>query len=432
VPPPPAARTGGGSRLSPEHRAVSPYGRLRRNRSFLLLWSGRAISNLGNHFFELAVMWYVFVASGSSLGVAGMGVAFQLAPVLAGPVAGVLVDRWDQRRTMIVSDCIRAAIVGGMVLLAWRGILGVWTAMVAVFLLQVVGVFFGPARQAFVPQILGREDLLAATGIMSGTNNAIGVAGKALAGFWVAAAGAAWAFAVDAASFVVSAASIFAIGAVAAAPTRASDAPQRRRFVSEIRAGWAVVAERPVILHLILFGTAANAVFAMTAPVLPAYVHDQLRAGAWALGLVESAAFVGGMLGGFLVGLAARRIPAGRMFAAATAVYGLATAAVGLTRSAPPAFALFAAGGFALAFNGAPMESLFQALIPQEFMGRAFGLMQAAAVALMPVGTLVGGYLGDARGPATVLIVTGGLMAVLASVMLSDRRIRTAQVTSPG
>ncbi|MBX6349950.1 MAG: MFS transporter [Clostridia bacterium] len=415
-----------------------------RHRPFLLLLGGYALSGVGDHFFDLAVEWHVYASSGSSLQVAAVGVAFQLAYTLIGPVAGVLADRWDRRRTLIVCDALRGLIVMGAAAVAWLAVLPFWAAASTVFVLEAIGQFFYASRQPFIPLVVPRAELVAANGALSGAGHAAGIAGRAFGGVVVSAAGTAVAILSDAVSFWISAACVWLIRTPrpslaeerpVAAPSDAAGEGQRggwARFWSEMKEGWGAIAGIPLIRTLVVYAVLINFAYAMIQPVFPAYVATQLRLGAWALGLIQSAILVGGLSGGLLAGTVSRRVPAGRAVILSFSSFALVMVAIGLSGSLEFALALWALFGFTLTVQGAATQALEQALIPQAVMGRAVALSSALSMALMPLGTLLGGYAGNLVGAGAVLTAVGVFEALLALLLAGNPGLRRADVREVG
>ena len=183
------------------------YGRLFRNQSFVALWLGQTISFIGDYFYWLAIPIMVERLTGSSL-LVGLSVISSALPMLVlGPVAGVFVDRWDRKRTMIVSDVLRAVLV--LLCLFVRTPDQVWIYYVVGFLMSSVSRFFFPAQNAMLPLIVPeKDDLLAANGLMQIVQTLGLLIGPAIAGFSIALWGEQAAFLVDSATFLISAAAI--------------------------------------------------------------------------------------------------------------------------------------------------------------------------------------------------------------------------------
>jgi MFS family permease len=405
-----------------------------RRGPFLLLWAGGAVSSLGDHFSAIALMWLTYAASRSSFDVALVAVVSQVTYVVVGPVAGVLADRWDRRRTMIRADLTRAILLGGLALVTWRMGFSVPLALVVVFLLAVAGRVFGPARLAYMPTLVEPDDLMAANGLVSSTRQATGLGGQALAGFVISTVGALGGFIIDAVSFVLSALSLASIPTVSppeAAPlTTEAGARPRRPFWWEIGEGWRVVSGIPVIRSLVVVAVFGNVVFAMIEPALPAYVRTNLHSGAWAYGLVGSFQFGGALLGGLLADRVARKVRAGLLFVVTPAIMGASIAATGVVQAIPLALGLWGAWAVVLSVMGVVEQSLEQALIPQQSMATVMALLSSVGTVLMPLGTLVGGVLANSIGAGPLYVLVGLGMAARAVVVGLQPTLRSATISA--
>ena len=148
--------------LSPEVLARlrrHPYVRLALNGSFSALWSGQLISLFGDRVHQVAIAAIVFVLTGSPIAVALVFVSATLPNLLFGPIAGTLVDRWDHREVLVVSDILRAAVVFIMPIAATANI---WLVYPLAFLLTSISIFFRPARIAILPRLVREDELLTA------------------------------------------------------------------------------------------------------------------------------------------------------------------------------------------------------------------------------------------------------------------------------
>ena len=174
-------------------RITDGHRRLFRNPSFVLLWSGQTASYFGDAFFNLAVMWVVWSETQSTL----------QTDIIFAPLAGVLADRWDRKAIMVTTNVAAASVVGAVVLLVVLvGHLPPVVAFVAIFKLNGLTTFMNPARASIMPSVVGRDLLTTAQGLFSTARETAALAGSATAGLVIAAAGAVWALAVDAASFL--------------------------------------------------------------------------------------------------------------------------------------------------------------------------------------------------------------------------------------
>ena len=169
----------------------------------MLLWSGQTASYFGDAFFNLAVMWVVWSETQSTLQTAIIQAVWHIPDIIFAPLAGVLADRWDRKAIMVTTNVAAASVVGAVVLLVVLvGHLPPVVAFVAIFKLNGLTTFMNPARASIMPSVVGRDLLTTAQGLFSTARETAALAGSATAGLVIAAAGAVWALAVDAASFL--------------------------------------------------------------------------------------------------------------------------------------------------------------------------------------------------------------------------------------
>jgi MFS family permease len=216
------------------------YGRILHNRSFVALWLGQTVSFIGDYFYWLAIPIMVEKLTGSALQVGLSVIASALPMLLLGPVAGVFVDRWDRRRTMMIADIVRGLLV--LVCLVVMTPEQVWIYYAIAFLMSCVSRFFFPAQNALLPLIVpDKADLLAANGLMQIVQTAGFLIGPALAGFSIGVWGEQVAFVADSVTFFVSAAAILTM--TVPRTTAGRQAMRTTGRSTEIAAVWAEMQE---------------------------------------------------------------------------------------------------------------------------------------------------------------------------------------------
>jgi MFS family permease len=173
-----------------------------RHRNFQLFFGGQIISLIGTWMQSVAQMWLVYRLTGSSLWLGVVGFASQIPIFLLSPVAGTVADRYNRHRVVIATQAtmmVLASILAALTLGKW---LTVWEIIVLASLLGVVNAFDIPARQSFLVEMVGREDLMNAIALNSSMFNGARVVGPAVAGVLVAAIGEGWCFFINAVSFI--------------------------------------------------------------------------------------------------------------------------------------------------------------------------------------------------------------------------------------
>ena len=409
-----------------------------RQRNFALLWTANFISAIGDFGMVIAIPLFIYRTTDSTLATAGAFAASFLPGVLFGSVAGVFVDRWDRKRTMIVSDLVRAAIV--LPLLAATSGDRVWIVYVVAFSERFVGLFFSPAERTLLPRLVGMDRLVRANSL-----NALGdelgrLGGPAIGAVLFASFGIGSVAVVDAVTYLGSAV-LSGLIAVSAAPASGvvpeAGSAAWRRVQSEWKDGLAVVRRSPSLM--IVFGSSAisniSEGFFVTLALAP-LVLDVLGGTDAQVGWFASAQAVGGLAAGLAIARFASRIDKATLFIAGG--IGLGTAdlfvfnssrfvergnqAVGLAL-----FFMFLAGFPAVA-KGAGNTSLIQSLTEDEFRGRVFGALGAVNGVSILLGLAIAGALGKVVG-IVPLLSAGAITSILGGIV-SMRLRRQDRVSS--
>ena len=411
-----------------------------RQRNFALLWFAGLISVAGDFALVIALPLFVYQETDSTLVTAALFAARFAPGILIGSLAGVFVDRWDRKRTMIWADLLRAATVLLLVIATSTDLL------ILVFLVAAVqgsiGLFFDPAENALLPLLVGEEHLVTANALNALNNNLGRLIGPAI-GAWLYAAGGLGSVAiVDAVTYVGSAALV----ALIAAPARArpgdaaSGQSALRRALGEWREGLALVRRsRPL---MVLFGAAALGMVSEGAFVtlaLAPFVLDALGGTEAQVGWISSAQAVGGLIGGVTVARFSSRFTKRWLVGGGMIGLGLADMAqfnarrvVGAgTPAVTFAMGCMVLAGFPVVALGAGSQSLLQELTEDRFRGRVFGALTAVRGVALLIGLALAGVLGDAIGIVPVLTAASALWLVGGFVVLRFLEPGVGQRNSP-
>ena len=423
-----------------------PYVRLALNGSFSALWVGQLISLFGDRVHQIALMFFVFESTNSPLNVALVFVAASLPNLLFSPIAGALVDRWDQKQVLVVSDILRAALV--LLVPVAIGI-NIWIAYVIVFLITTVSIFFRPARIAILPRIVDEDDLLSANSAMWVGETIADVVNYPIAGLFVLFLGtsAALAFWLDAVTYLASAALLATMvvppvvrrARTAAAgrldsldgheepeePTRG--VPRIADVRRDLKEGWAFLRTEASLLANTIQGTAAQlAVGVVTglAYVIAESINPATANATYAF--METAIGIGNLLGGFVLGLITARIPKGRLIIAAYTVFGVLVFLVGFIPPVPITIGLMFGIGVANMAFVIPSQTMFQERTPPELMARVVSFRFAIVFGGMTVATAVAGLLANVAGVGPVVAISGLIAAAAGLAGLFVPAIRDA------
>jgi MFS family permease len=393
-----------------------------RHRDFRLLWSGMCVSLLGDGVFLVAMAWQVYSLSDAPTALSLVGVAMAVPTLALLLFGGVVSDRVDRRRAMLAADLARGLAVGALAALSLSGALRLWHVVAIVAVYGAGTAFFNPAFDAVVPELLPPEALGAANALDQLVRPlAQRLAGPALGGALVAAAGAGAAFALDAASFAISAGAL----AFMRPHRRAAARPGVRQ---ELRAGLAYVAGRRWLW--VTLAAAALAFLAFVGPsevLLPYLVKDELHGSAAQLGLVLAAGGVGSAGSALLLargGLPRHDITfmylAWTLATLAVAGYGLSTAAWQLMLAS-------------LAFNGLETAGTIvwatakQRHVPAALLGRVSSLDWLVSTGLLPLSYALTGPVSGAIGVRQTLIAAGVLGGLVTFAALYAPGVRAVE-----
>lgn len=372
-------------------------------RDFALLWSGMTISLLGDGIYFVAIAWQVLSLSNRPTALSIVGAAYVTPQVLLLLVGGVLTDRLERRRLMMVADALRATAIGAMGAFSIAGVLHLWEVVVFVVCFGVGDALFSPAFTAIVPEIVPSEQIVQANSLDNFVRPATRLLGPALGGILVAWVGAGTAFVVDALSFGAS------FAALALMQTRRIERPpdERRSAIRELREGYAFVRSKTWLwgtLALAAFGNyAATAIFV----VLPYLVKNKLHAGPAGYGLVPVCSAVGGLVSAAVVGQLGlpRRHVLVMYLAWGTGMLGLV--GYGLAASLPELLVIAVGMGAIMTVSNVTWGTLMHRLVPQQLLGRVSAFDWTLSIVLTPIGYATLGPIAVAFGPSRTLVVAG-------------------------
>jgi hypothetical protein len=380
-------------------------------RDFALLWTGAAVSLLGDGVYIVAIAWQVYELSDTPTALSLIGVAWTLPMAGFLLIGGVVSDRFDRRRIMIATDALRALAVAAIAALSLTGALELWHLFVLAIVFGTGDAFFGPSFNATVPQIVPQRMLVQANSLDQFIRPfMMALAGPAIGGWTVAAFGAGAAFALDAGSFLVSA---LAISLMSSGYRVIREDEEPRSALADLREGF-----RFVRAHAWLWGTllgAAISLLAFWGPVevlVPFRIKNDLGGGADDFGLVLAAGGVGAILAAVV--MSQRGLPRRHMTfmyvvwaIGCLGIAGLAFATV-IWQAMASSFvqqALFASG---LIVWG----TLIQTLVPGRLLGRVTSLDWLVSTSLVPISFALTGPVAAAVGAEATLAGAGVIAAV--------------------
>lgn len=394
---------------------------LTRNGSFLLLWAGQFVSQMGDRLAMVAFPWLVYQSTGSALSTGVVLALYTLPYVLFGAFAGVVIDRFNKRAVMVTADVLRAGFVLLVPLVAGRSLAGVYALSFAV---ASVSVFFDPSQLAMLPDIVHPRDLMRANSLMSTGENLTEIIGYALAGLTVASVTTATAFRIDSLTFCVSALALLAMRYQA--PVREAVSGAAESFWHELREGLRYVrGHRGLLMNTAMVMASAAGIGASYSLTFLLAVRV-LDGGAKAFGTFEAVIAVGYLTGSLTMVTLATRIPKGYAMTIGLAAMGVSLVLVAAAGGVWQACIPFAALGLANAAALIAIDTYLQQTVPEHLRGRVFGVRFTLTQGTFALSVLIGGALAGVFDVRALFVVAGVLVAVPAIAGLFVRDIREA------
>ena len=389
-----------------------------RTRNYRLWFFGQTVSQSGTWMQSVAQYWLVLELTHSAFDL-GITAALQFAPVLVfGTVGGLLADRFDKRRLLLVTQTAFTVQAFALWALVASGSVQLWMVWALALLYGFINVVDNPSRQSFVMEMAGRDDLANAVALNSVIVNVSRIIGPALAGVLIATVGLPWAFLVNAVSFVAVIGALYAMR-----PADLHRRPPVARAKGQIREGlhyaWGAWELRVPLLMMAVIGTLAY----NFSVILPLYANDVFHRGAGTYSALTVAMGVGALAGGLIV--ASRRRPGYRLLVAVSFAFGVSILGVAVAPTLPLVLALLALMGVASIMFIALANSLLQLNSSGAMRGRVMSLWAVVFLGSTPIGSPLIGFIAEHFG-ARIALGVGGVATLLVAMWAGFelRRIR--------
>lgn len=374
-----------------------------RHRNYRLFISGQLISLIGTWMQSVAESWLVYRLTGSAVLLGVVGFANRIPVLLFSTVGGAVADRYNRQQIVIATQVASMCLAGTLAFLTLSGLVQVWHLMAIAAALGIVNAFDIPARQAFVVQLVAREDLQNAIALNSSMFNGARIVGPAVAGVLVATVGEGWCFFGNALSYVA-----VLIGLVM---IRVNSPPRFERpdsALAHVAEGFRfALGSRPVRALLLLVGL-VSLMGSPYAVLMPIIADQGFHAGARGLGILMGAAGVGAFIGA--LSLARRTTLRGYGRSIAYAAIGLGASLIAFSQAGRLwlAVVLLVPVGFAMMLQMAATNTLIQSMVPDALRGRVMAIYSMMFMGMAPVGALLAGILAERLGAGTTVALGGG------------------------
>ncbi len=391
-----------------------------RNRDYLLLWSGQAISSIGSQLSQFALPLFVLAFSGSPVWAGVAGGLRSIPYVVFSLPAGALADRWDRKRMMLVCDSIRALCLASIPVAVFTGTLSLLQLCVVSLLEGTCFVFFSVAEAACLPRVVTREQLKAAASVKETTDNTSYTIGPFLGGI-LYGIGQGLPFLFDAVSYAVSVFSLLFIKQQF--QEQRTEAP--RNLWAEIQEGLTWLWRHPV-LRFVAFLNSVGMFMDWGTVLIVLVIATRFHAKASAIGLIFGIAGIGGILGSLLAAPLQRRFRFGQLMAGSNWLWALL---LPLYLIAPNTFALGLITALTFTLGSVYTVTQFSfrlAQIPDALQGRVNSVFRLVAFLGPPLGSVITGALLQFLGVTPTLLIYTALLVVVSLLATFNKPLRQA------
>jgi MFS family permease len=394
-----------------------------RVRNFRLYFFGQVVSLTGTWMQSVAQAWLVLKLTGSGFAV-GLVTGLQFLPILLlGSWGGLIADRMDKRRVLMVTQSIAALLALLLGLLDLFGVVRLWMVYALAAGLGLVTLVDMPTRQSFLSEMVGPEDLTNAVSLNVVIVNASRVVGPALAGFLIATVGTALCFLINAASYP---AVILGLALMRSAELRRQAPVSRRR--GQVREGLRYVLARPGLRTPLLLMAVAGTMAYNFSILLPLLARFSFHAGAGAYGGLFSLMGTGAVIGGLFI---AGRRASPRILVGSVLAFGAMVMAAAAAPSLAVEMVVMVPLGAASTGFISNANALLQMGASPEMRGRVMALFSVVFVGSTPVGGPLVGWIAERFGPRASLALAGATTLVAGLVALNARRLRHRHQVAP-
>ena len=390
-----------------------------RHRNFQLYFGGQLISNIGTWMQIIAQGWVVYQISHSELALGLVAFASAIPTLVISPWGGVVVDRMSRRNLLIMTQSGAMLLAFALAALTFANVMQEWHVIVLSALLGVINAFDAPARQALVPEMVGKRDLPNAIALNSMMFNSARIIGPALAGLMLAIVGAAWCFTINGISFFAVIIGLWLMKLPPRQRINHTTSPWQQLVL-----GIRYAAGNREISALILLSLVFSIFGISYFTVLPAFVEKTLHQGALVYGWINAASGLGAVTGAFLLAHRVSNGKRGQLLVWTNIAFPLLLIGFSFTSLYPLSLVLAFGLGLGFMVQFTTINTLLQTRVEDEFRGRVMGLYTITFFGFAPFGNLAIGALGEKLGLGIAMTLFAVCSLILSRLVL----IKTPEV----
>lgn len=384
-------------------------------RDFMVLWLGQAISIFTSSVIQMSIVWYLTDITGSAAVLTFATLVGFLPQAVLGPFTGVLIDRYNRKTIMIVSDIFIAASLMVLVIAGFFGELPIWLIMIVLFTRAIGTAFHTPSLQAITPLIVPKEELTRCAGYSQTFQSVSTLFSPAVAAvlYGILDINIIFLFDIAGAFFAV-----FTVSLIKIPSPKRDQTTQINSVISEAREGFEVLRKEPGMMALLLISMLYAMIYYPIGTLYPLISMTYFGGSVGHSSLIEISSSLGALIGAVALGNWGNRIDKIGSIKTSIACMGLGLIATGLL---PPSgikvfFVLAFLMGITLPFYHGVLSAIYQTKISEEYLGRIFSLTSSLTKFAMPLGLIVTGAFAEIIGVNRWFLISGILTVVIAMV----------------
>jgi MFS family permease len=375
------------------------------HRNYRLFFGGQGISLIGTWMQQTAMSWLVYQMTHSAFFLGLVMFSRQIPALFLMPLAGVLTDRWNRHRILVITQSLAMAQALALAFLDLGGLLTIGFIIILSFFLGMVNAFDMPTRQAFVPDLIEKkEDLGNAIALNSFIFNGARLLGPSMAGLLISLLGEGLCFLLNGVSFLAVIAALEAME-IKAAQGKTAGSP----FREELKTGFTYALGFPPIRSILLFLSLISLVGMGNFTLMPVFARDILHGGPDTLGFLMAASGLGALMGAIFLASRKSVWGLGKMIALASFIFGVGILIFSLSRIFLLSFLALGCAGFGMMVQMASSNTILQTIVDDDKRGRVMSLFTLSFMGTAPLGSLLAGSLAHWIGATFTLLIAGVL-----------------------
>jgi MFS family permease len=395
-------------------------------RNYKLFFSGQSVSLIGTWMQRIAMPWLVYHMTGSALLLGIVGFAGQIPAFLLSPVAGVITDRWDRYRVLLITQIISMIQAAVLAWLCLSGLIQIWEIIVLSVILGCVNAFDVPARHSFVIDMVEKKEHLGnAIALNSLMFNGARLIGPSIAGVMLAATGEGVCFLLNAISY------IFVIISLLMMRLKIKESRESKaQIMTELKEGFRYTFGFPPIKHLLILLSISSLMGMSYSVLMPVFAKEILHGASHTYGFLMGAAGFGALTGALFLASRKSVLKLGTIVPVSALIFGAGLIGLSFSRFFPLSLLLMIFIGLGMMMQAASSNTILQTITDDDKRGRVMSFYTMAIMGTAPFGSLMAGSLAKVIG-APWTIFFGGISSIVGALFFLRKLPELRKIVRP-